>query len=47
MEVYDKRELLVWRDRVGDQKSDEGTGGGVERDVLGEDWLVGAGIGGG
>lgn len=36
MEVYDERELLVWRGRVGEEEAEEGIGGGVERDVLGE-----------
>jgi hypothetical protein len=36
MEVYDERVLLVWRERVGEEEAEEGVGGGVERDVLGE-----------
>ena len=39
MEVYDERELLVWRGRVGEEETEEGIGGGVERDVLGESEL--------
>jgi len=31
MEVYDERELLVWRERVGEEEAEEGVGGGVER----------------